>query len=134
MESVSKTMGSKWQLYVICDNKAINCDKSVKIANLLPSAANLLSATFEEIHFNYLHLETRQNLIDLKEKFWNSFTNIDLVDIQLQKDSHALQPWFYTILTRRNLGGNQLSCKEVRAHRSRLTHIDCNMLEICLRL
>lgn len=59
--------GSSWQLHVV-----INCDKLVKIRNVLRSATNLFLSTYRQIHDNYLHPESRQNLTNLKEKFWNS--------------------------------------------------------------
>lgn len=59
--------GSSWQLHVV-----INCDKLVKIRNVLRSATNLFLSTYRQIHDNYLHPESRQNLTNLKEKFRNS--------------------------------------------------------------
>lgn len=59
--------GSSWQLHVV-----INCDKLVKIRNVLRSATNLFLSTYRQIHNNYLHPESRQNLTNLKEKFRNS--------------------------------------------------------------
>lgn len=51
-----------WNLFV-----AINSDKSAKIANLLPSVANLLPSTYTEIHikqkFTCSHSESDQSLI-----------------------------------------------------------------------
>lgn len=45
----------------VCDNMVINCDKLVKIVNLLTSVANLLQS----------HVQS-QKLVDLKQKFLHS--------------------------------------------------------------
>lgn len=50
----------------------LNCDNSLKITNLLPSAPNMLSSTYTEIHMNYLHLQSSQNLTEIPPQCLNN--------------------------------------------------------------
>lgn len=59
-------------MQAVCDNMTINCDKSVKTVNLEQSV-------FPEIHINYLHSKSNQNLVNFKQKFRNSFTDCHVV-------------------------------------------------------
>lgn len=81
-QSVISLQLNRFKLAVtsVCDNMAIT--------NVLPYAANLLFM-YTEIHFNYLHSEFIQNLVDMKE----TFTNSDIVAAGQQSTSsmtHAL--------------------------------------------
>lgn len=59
-------------MQAVCDNMTINSDKSVKTVNLEQSV-------FPEIHINYLHSKSNQNLVNFKQKFRNSFTDCHVV-------------------------------------------------------
>lgn len=50
----------------VSNNMVINCDKWAEIWSLLPFVANLWPSKYIEIHTNYLHLESSQNLLDMK--------------------------------------------------------------------
>lgn len=58
----------------VCGHMVINCDKSMKSANLLPSV-------YKEIHMKYLHSESRQSLVELKQKFKYFPTNTARTDL-----------------------------------------------------
>lgn len=62
--SVYTCMGSSGQFHSIFDKTSSNYGKLMTIANLLSSVKI-------EIHIRYLHSESRQNLINLKERFGN---------------------------------------------------------------
>lgn len=74
----------------------LNCDNSLKITNLLPSAANMMSSTYTEIHMNYLHLQSSQILTEIPPQCLNnrSMTGTVIsifgvaVSIGLEKDNH----------------------------------------------
>lgn len=57
----------------ICDYVAINCDKSVTVIRLWP----LASSAYTEIHISYLHSESSQGLMDVKQQFKISSRNSD---------------------------------------------------------
>lgn len=73
--SSSEWLSDQWQSG--CGSMVVNCDKSAKIVNLLPSVANLLL-------FPYTKMKSSQNLVCLKQKFTNSSTNSDIAAAWLQ--------------------------------------------------